>query len=136
MIDLSLGKLLMVALIALIVLGPEKLPGAARTAGALFRRARGGWDSVRAEVERDLQVEELRRAAREVAEQTSAARIAVDAAVRDVRDPVQATVTTLEQPMAGASKDTEAVASNVVNAATPSRAAQPISAAKCVEHVS
>ena len=89
MIDLSLGKLLMVALIALIVLGPEKLPGAARTAGALLRRVRGSWDSVRAEVERELQVEELKRAAREVAEQGSAARAGVDAVVRGVNEPVR-----------------------------------------------
>ncbi|HEV7121856.1 MAG TPA: twin-arginine translocase TatA/TatE family subunit, partial [Rhodanobacter sp.] len=34
MIEFSLGKLVLLALIALIVLGPEKLPGAARTAGA------------------------------------------------------------------------------------------------------
>lgn len=42
MIDISLSKLLLIALIALIVLGPEKLPGAARTAGALMRRMRTG----------------------------------------------------------------------------------------------
>ncbi|MGB6029161.1 MAG: twin-arginine translocase TatA/TatE family subunit, partial [Rhodanobacter sp.] len=50
MIEFSLGKLVLLALIALIVLGPEKLPGAARTAGALMRRVRRGWDDVRAEV--------------------------------------------------------------------------------------
>ncbi|MGB6144548.1 MAG: Sec-independent protein translocase protein TatB, partial [Rhodanobacter sp.] len=59
MIEFSLGKLVLLALIALIVLGPEKLPGAARTAGALMRRVRRGWDDVRAEVERELQVEEI-----------------------------------------------------------------------------
>jgi Sec-independent protein translocase protein TatA len=48
MIELSLGKMVLLALIALIVLGPEKLPGAARTAGALLRRVRSGWDNVRA----------------------------------------------------------------------------------------
>ncbi|TAL89439.1 MAG: twin-arginine translocase subunit TatB [Rhodanobacter sp.] len=100
MIDLSLGKLLMVALIALIVLGPEKLPGAARTAGALLRRVRGGWDSVRAEVERELQVEELKRAAREVAEQGSAARAGVDAVVRGVNEPVRMAATMLGEPVA------------------------------------
>lgn len=67
MIEISLGKLVLLALIALIVLGPEKLPGAARTAGALLRRVRSGWDNVRAEVERELEVEQIRRAAREAA---------------------------------------------------------------------
>jgi sec-independent protein translocase protein TatB len=75
MIDISLGKLLLIALIALIVLGPEKLPGAARTAGALLRRARTGWDSVRAEVRRELEVEEIKRVAREAAAQIEVAQI-------------------------------------------------------------
>ncbi len=67
MIEISLGKIVLLTLIALIVLGPEKLPGAARTAGALLRRMRSGWDNVRAEVERELAVEDIRRAAREAA---------------------------------------------------------------------
>jgi Sec-independent protein secretion pathway components len=67
MIEISLGKLLLIALIALIVLGPEKLSGAARTAGALMRRIRTGWDSVLAEVGRELEVDEVKRVAREVA---------------------------------------------------------------------
>lgn len=73
MIDFSVAKLMLLALIALIVLGPDKLPGAARTAGALLRRVRNGWDSVRSEVERELEVEEIRRAAREAAARAEAA---------------------------------------------------------------
>lgn len=73
MIDLSVGKLLLLAVIALLVLGPEKLPDAARTAGALLRRVRRGWDSVRAEVSRELEAEELRAKLREAQEATRAA---------------------------------------------------------------
>ena len=97
MIDFSLGKLLLIALIALIVLGPEKLPGAARTAGAVLRRVRSGWGSVRAEVERELQLEEIKRAAREVAAQGSAAKDTVDNVIHDVREPVQTVMAGLEQ---------------------------------------
>lgn len=73
MFDFSLGKLIILALIALLVLGPDKLPGAARTAGALIRRLRNSWDGVRAEVERELEVEEIRRAARQAAADAEAA---------------------------------------------------------------
>lgn len=73
MFDFSLGKLLLLAVIALLVLGPEKLPGAARTVGAMVRRLRSGWDSVRAEVERELEIEEIRRAARQAAADAEAA---------------------------------------------------------------
>lgn len=86
MIELDFGKLLLLALIALIVLGPEKLPGAARTAGALLRRVRNGWDSVRAEVERELEIEEIRRTARETAAQAESARNQMRDAVQQVHD--------------------------------------------------
>jgi sec-independent protein translocase protein TatB len=94
MIDISLGKLLLLAVVALIVLGPERLPHAARTAGALLRRMRNGWDSVRAEVEREIQAEEIKRTLRETAEQARAAhdgvRNDIRAAGESVRDDIRA----------------------------------------------
>ena len=68
MFDVSFGELLLIAVVALVVLGPERLPGAARTAGALLRRVRRGWDSVRAEVMRELEAEELRGKLKEAQE--------------------------------------------------------------------
>lgn len=89
MIEISFGKLILLALVALIVLGPEKLPGAARTAGALLRRLRSGWDNVRAEVERELEIEEIRRAAREAAAQAEAAQAELDTSLKQLRDPLE-----------------------------------------------
>jgi sec-independent protein translocase protein TatB len=77
MFDVSFGEILLIAVVALVVLGPERLPGAARTAGALLRRVRRGWDSVRAEVMRELEAEELRAKLKEAQD---AARAAVDEA--------------------------------------------------------
>ncbi|HEX7817215.1 Sec-independent protein translocase protein TatB [Dyella sp.] len=88
MIEISFGKLVLLALVALIVLGPEKLPHAARTAGALLRRVRLGWESVRAEVERELQVEDIRRQAREAAAKAEAAQAELDATLKKMRDTV------------------------------------------------
>jgi sec-independent protein translocase protein TatB len=85
MIEISFGKLVLLALVALIVLGPEKLPHAARTAGVFMRRVRTGWDSVRAEVERELQVEEIRRQAREAASRAEAAQAELDETLRKMR---------------------------------------------------
>ena len=102
MIEFSLGKLVLLALIALIVLGPEKLPGAARTAGALLRRVRNGWDDVRAEVERELEVEQIRRAAREAAAHAEAAQQEVRDGLRGVHEPlaeVASEVAATGQPM-------------------------------------
>ncbi|QNK03034.1 Sec-independent protein translocase protein TatB [Dyella telluris] len=85
MIEISFGKLVLLALIALIVLGPEKLPHAARTAGVFMRRIRTGWDSVRAEVERELQVEEIRKQAKEAAARAEAAQAELDETLRKMR---------------------------------------------------
>ena len=90
MIELSFAKLLVLAVIALIVLGPEKLPAVARTAGALIRRVRGGWDTVRAEVERELEVEEIRRAAREVVAQKDKVQAELNATLKQVQDVTDA----------------------------------------------
>ncbi|HXS72740.1 MAG TPA: Sec-independent protein translocase protein TatB [Rhodanobacteraceae bacterium] len=73
MFDISFGEILLIAVVALVVLGPERLPGAARTAGALLRRVRRGWDSVRAEVTRELEAEELRAQLREAQDAARAA---------------------------------------------------------------
>jgi sec-independent protein translocase protein TatB len=88
MIEFSLGKLVLLALIALIVLGPEKLPGAARTAGALLRRVRSGWDNVRAEVERELEIEQIKRTAREAAARAEEAQNELKDSVLQVHEPL------------------------------------------------
>lgn len=54
-------ELLIIGVIAVIVLGPERLPKAARFAGLWVRRARAQWYSVKSELERELAAEELKR---------------------------------------------------------------------------
>ena len=61
MFDFSFGEMLVVALVALIVLGPERLPKAARFAGLWVRKARAQWYSVKTELESELASEELKR---------------------------------------------------------------------------
>lgn len=60
MFGIDFNELLLIAVVALVALGPERLPGAARTAGALVRRARNAWANVQSEVERELEAESLR----------------------------------------------------------------------------
>jgi sec-independent protein translocase protein TatB len=52
--DVSFIELITIGAVALVVLGPERLPAAARTVGGLLRRARSSWLSVREEFEREL----------------------------------------------------------------------------------
>jgi sec-independent protein translocase protein TatB len=130
MIEISFGKLVLLALIALIVLGPEKLPGAARTAGALLRRMRSGWDDVRAEVERELQIEEIKRTAREAAARAEAAQGELDATLAQVRE-LQDAASPDQDAMTGAQApaEPEAVAASEPDQATGDLFADPAVAA-------
>jgi len=91
MFDVGMGEVGLIAVIALLVLGPERLPGAARTAGALLRKARQGWQSVRAEIERELAAEELKRNLKEPAAAADPTADVRDA-MQSVKDSVQAAV--------------------------------------------
>jgi sec-independent protein translocase protein TatB len=60
MIDLGLSKLALIGVVALVVIGPEKLPKVARMAGTLFGRAQRYINEVKSEVSREIELEELR----------------------------------------------------------------------------
>lgn len=61
MFDLGFSELFVIAIVALLVLGPERLPKAARFAGLWLRRARAQWYSVKSELEHELADDELKR---------------------------------------------------------------------------
>ena len=61
MFDVGFSELLIVAVIALLVLGPERLPKAARFAGLWVRKARAQWYSVKSELELELAQEEMKK---------------------------------------------------------------------------
>ncbi len=61
MFDIGFSELLMIAVVALLVLGPERLPKAARFAGLWVRKARAQWYSVKTEFEREMAADELTR---------------------------------------------------------------------------
>lgn len=68
MLDFGFGELLLLGVIALVVLGPERLPVAARLLGRWLRTARNQWNAVKAELENEIADEELRRQLREAAD--------------------------------------------------------------------
>ncbi len=132
MFDIGFSELFLIAIVALVVLGPERLPKAARFAGLWVRRARAQWYSVKSELERDLAAEELQRSLRD-ARQTVAdldagmrtagedARREFEAMRRDLeRDPGDAPVQDATQdPIdeAGASTPSEAAAETAAETA-------------------
>ena len=61
MFGISFSELMLVGLVALLVLGPERLPGAARTAGLWIGRLKRSFNSIKQEVEREIGADEIRR---------------------------------------------------------------------------
>ena len=61
MIDFGFDKLALISAVALIVIGPEKLPRVARTVGTLLGKAQRYVADVKAEVNRSIELEELKK---------------------------------------------------------------------------
>lgn len=66
MIDFGLSEMMLVGVVALIVLGPERLPGVARMAGSVFGRAQRYVHQLRNEVNRELELDDLHQLRNEV----------------------------------------------------------------------
>lgn len=61
MFDIGFTELLLIALVALVVLGPERLPGAVRTTSLWIGRLKRSFSAIKAEVEREIGADEIRR---------------------------------------------------------------------------
>lgn len=91
MFDLALSKMAVIGVVSLVVLGPERLPRVARTSGALFGRAQRYFHSVREEVAREIELDEIKQAAKEVA---SSARF-LESSIRDGVGEIEANTNTV-----------------------------------------
>ena len=89
MFDIGFSELLVIAVVALLVLGPERLPKAARFAGLWVRKARGHWYTVKAEFERDLAADDLQSSLRETRESLRAAEEQLRSGASDLRQRIQ-----------------------------------------------
>jgi sec-independent protein translocase protein TatB len=136
MFDVGFSELLVIAVVALLVLGPERLPKAARFAGLWVRRARAQWNSVKSEFERDLASDDLKRSLRETQEslreaqdslRTAGSRLrrdfesAGDDVMRGPALPAAAGLASSEAAEAGASRDTTSEATFTPDLFDPDR---------------
>jgi len=97
MFDFSFGELALVAVVALVVLGPERLPRVARTAGHLLGRARSYANQVKSDIDREMQLDELRKLQQEAQE---AAR-SFESSVNEFGRTVETEAARLESEAAG-----------------------------------
>ncbi|WLI89196.1 Sec-independent protein translocase protein TatB [Massilia sp. R2A-15] len=90
MIDLGLSKFAIIGVVALIVIGPEKLPKVARMAGTLYGRAQRYLHEVKSEVSREIELDELRNLQQEVSEAAHSIKTDVEQSIGKDLDDVQA----------------------------------------------
>ncbi len=100
MIDIGLSKMALIGVVALVVIGPEKLPRVARTVGTLLGKAQRYVNDVKSEVNRSMELDELRKMKENV-----------ESAARDVEQSVQTSARDFE-------KDWNDVTSSISNSAS------------------
>ena len=105
MLDIGVTKLAIIGGIALIVIGPEKLPALAKTIGTLLGRARRYVADVKAEVGRSIELDELKKM-----------KDTMENAARDVESSIQTTSSDFEKTWADA---TDGLNSNTTMADPP-----------------
>ena len=98
MFDIGFWELCIIAVVALLILGPERLPTAARTAGKWFSKIRSMVNNVKQEIDRELQLDEIRSKMQQQEEQLKA-----DSGIADIKDAIDNTIADLE-PLEGSAK--------------------------------
>jgi len=98
-LDLGIEKLALIGVVALIVIGPEKLPRVARTVGTLLGKAQRYVNDVKAEVNRSMELDELRKM-----------KSTVEDAARDVEHSIQSGASDLEKQLSGSGETLSALA--------------------------
>jgi sec-independent protein translocase protein TatB len=94
MIDLGVSKLALIAVVALVVIGPERLPKVARMAGNLLGRAQRYMAEVKSEVNRQVELDELKKMQE-----------AANSAMQDVKSSMSDVGSTLNEAKQGLSDD-------------------------------
>ncbi len=112
MFNIGSFEVLLIFIIALLVLGPERLPGAVRTTGLWIGRFRRSFYKVKSEIERELNADEIRRQLHNETVMTE---------IEDAKSNIE-----------GLAKDTESSVNNIVNSANfdPGASQASIDAAK------
>ena len=137
MFDIGFSEIVVIGVVALIVIGPERLPRTARMLGHLFGRLQRYVNEVKADISREMELDELRRlkrdvetAARDIEHSVSTAKDEVSAGVRDVEQQLSsvtgAVTDTAGTAPAGPLAEPPATSPVESPPSTPQRGATPV----------
>jgi sec-independent protein translocase protein TatB len=100
MFDIGFSELVVIGIVALLVIGPERLPKVARTLGHLLGRAQRYVSDVKSDINREMQLDELKKLQTQVTDSARALEDSVrkeyETARSTIEEPVQAAVGELD----------------------------------------
>lgn len=117
MFDVSFTELLVIGVVALVVIGPERLPKVARTLGHLVGRAQRYVNDVKTDIQREVELDELRKLKEQMQD-----------AAQSVQSSLQNTETSLRKPLDSLEQDVSALRASMTNPEIPEPVAPEISA--------
>jgi len=115
MFDVGFSEILVIAVVALIVIGPERLPKVARTLGHLFGRLQRYVVEVKADIDREMQMEELKKLQSSMQEAAHSVEKSMSESVRDTETQIKAVADDVEK-----TGENAAPSSSVSNLESPS----------------
>jgi sec-independent protein translocase protein TatB len=104
MFDIGFSEIVVIGVVALVVIGPERLPKTARTLGHLFGRLQRYVNEVKADINREMELDELRRMRQEV----QSAATELQQSVASAASEVQSGVRSVEQQLNDAAREATA----------------------------
>jgi len=111
MFDMGFAEMLVIGIVALLVIGPERLPAVARKAGSYFARIRRFVSNVKSDVEREFRTDELQQMLRQQQDELKSLKNIVNETRRDV--DLESLERSIREPEKDDSKKDEPVQQNV-----------------------
>jgi sec-independent protein translocase protein TatB len=96
MFDIGFAEILLLSLIGLLVLGPERLPRVARTLGGLSRKARSSWMNLKRSIDAELNAEDLKEPLKAFQNEIKSTVADVESTIDDVKTSVDDVTSTVD----------------------------------------
>src|SRR5512143_1490715 len=106
MFDIGFSEIVLIAVVALIVIGPERLPKTARTLGHLFGRLQRYVADVKADINREMQLEDLRKLQQDVRSAATEFEASMSSAARNLESGVRSVESELNAAAQAGTADT------------------------------
>ena len=130
MFDVGFSELIVIGVVALVVIGPERLPKVARTAGHLLGRLQRYVNDVKADINREMQLDELRKLQADMQESARDLERNLNGEIQSIKSTVEGT-----EPSAPLSSEpatnglSTALTEEPAQPSVPAESAQPLDAA-------